>query len=207
MKEPRDWTNVIDAISGDVRRLSYVVRYSSIPISVPENVAEHSYWVALFAAVIHKTLHPGDYEGVGPVVLGAILHDTAECVTGDLVRTFKYSSDKLRQAIDEAEQVAVAKFPSPILNVYDLQQQIQFKKKDYVKQVVKAADFMSLMQYMVREVRRGNREIINPFYLRMEEDLSQMRRILAEQQDTEWGQLESLYRDMNNHARAARMGG
>jgi hypothetical protein len=66
---------------------------------------------------------------------------------------------------------------------------------------------MSLMQYMVREVRRGNREIINPFYLRMEEDLSQMRRILAEQQDTEWGQLESLYRDMNNHARAARMGG
>ena len=207
MKDLRDWTDVIDAVTGDVRRLSYVIRYSSIPVNVPENVAEHSYWVAFFAAVIHKSMHPGDYESVGPIVLGAVLHDMAECVTGDLVRTFKYSSDKLRQAIDEAEHIAVMKLPAPVLSIYDLQQQIEFKKKDYVKQVVKAADFMSLMQYMVREVRRGNREIVNPFYLRMEEDLGQMRKVLAEQRDKEWGELETLYRDMANYARGVRLGG
>lgn len=203
----KDWVDVIEAASGDVRRLSHVVRYSSIPVSVPENVAEHSYWVALYAALIHHTMRPGDYEMAGAVVLNAVLHDLAECVTGDVVRTFKYSSNQLKKSIDEAEHLIVQKFPAPILGVYDLLDHIQLKNRSYVNAVVKAADFMSLLQYMVREVRRGNREIIHPFYIRMEEDLFGMRERLASDKNEDWGQLEFLYRDMNNFARNARLGG
>jgi 5'-deoxynucleotidase YfbR-like HD superfamily hydrolase len=202
MQELKDWTDVIAAASEDVRRLSHVVRFSSIPVAVSENVAEHSYWVALYGALIHKHMRPGDYETTGAVVLGAVLHDLAECVTGDVVRTFKYSSTKLKAAIDEAEHLIVKQLPAPILQVYDLQDHLRFKDRPYVEAVVKAADFLSLVQYMVREARRGNREIIHPYYLRMEEDLRSMQTRYEGDES-----FHNLYRDMGNFAREVRLGG
>lgn len=161
-----DWSSLITASSGDIRRLSSVWRYSSIPISVPENVAEHSYWVAMYSAMIHK--HIGDNATLlGEIVLKGLTHDLAECVTGDIVRVFKYSSPELKKEINKAEMKLSSSLPEIITTI------IPSGVGKYVESVVKAADFLSLYQYMRREASRSNLEII-PFYERMTRDLCMM---------------------------------
>ena len=196
---------MLEAASGDVRRLSHVVRYSSIPISVPENVAEHSYWVCLYSALIHQVLRPADHELIGALLLKATIHDLAECVTGDVVRTFKYSSTTLREEINKAEDNIIRNLPGPIQVLMNgVAPKLAHGEGPYVEAVVKAADFMSLHQYMMREVRRGNREIIRPYYLRMEDDL---RAMMEKYTDQEFESFQYLYKEMLETAKTARTGG
>lgn len=176
-KDSSTWEELIRETSGDVRRLSSVWRYSSIPISVPENVAEHSYWVAMYGALLHQSMG-GSNDVLGTVVLRGLLHDLGECVTGDVVRTFKYSTDELKREVDRAEEILVRRLPKPVQKLEHLSRSIVMTDYDkewgeYVEAVVKAADFMSLFQFMRREAARGNMEII-PFYNRMILDLSIM---------------------------------
>jgi 5'-deoxynucleotidase YfbR-like HD superfamily hydrolase len=165
-------------MSGDVRRLSHVTRFSSIPVAVSENTAEHSFWVALYAVMIHLELG-GRPEDVGAVVLAAVVHDLPECVTGDVVRTLKYSTPELKREVDRAEGFLSEKLLGPkvrgLLAVSELLGKRPGKKADpeHVKNVVKAADFMSLFQYMRREAMRGNLEIV-PYFNRMKRDLKKM---------------------------------
>jgi 5'-deoxynucleotidase YfbR-like HD superfamily hydrolase len=170
-----DWDKLIDVSSGDIRRLSSVWRYSSIPVSVPENTAEHSYWVGLYAAMIHLEIHPSGYEGetLGAILLQASIHDCAESITGDLVRPFKYSSPDFKEAVDKAEESFFSKFDPRIYGLSKIVEHAAGENLNYVKIIVKAADFLSLQQYMRREWLRGNREIF-PFYVMMVNDLETM---------------------------------
>jgi 5'-deoxynucleotidase YfbR-like HD superfamily hydrolase len=203
------WAEVLEAASGDVRRLSHVVRYSSIPVAVPENVAEHSYWVCLYSALIHRVLKPDNLNLYGAILLKATTHDIAECVTGDVVRTFKYSSMKLKEEINKAENKIIQEFAKPIeALINNIQDSLApFDDRTYIDTVVKAADFMSLHQYMIREVRRGNREIINPFYMRMEEDLKSMATVFSKHMTPESILFNELYSEMVRTAKTARNGG
>ncbi len=197
---PVSWSNVLEAASGDVRRLSSVIRYSSIPVNVPENVAEHSYWVCLYSVLIHQAVRPSDTGLIGPVLLKATVHDLAECMTGDIVRTFKYSSKSLREEINRAEEGIIRSLPGPVqVLMNDLTSNIAGDDSEYIESVVKAADFLSLHQYMVREVRRGNREITR-FYTRMEEELSTMAKKSP-------SFISGIYTEMLQTARTVRMGG
>ena len=196
---------MLEAASGDVRRLSHVVRYSSIPIAVPENVAEHSYWVCLYSALIHQVMRPAEPELIGAILLKGTVHDLAECVTGDVVRTFKYSSPTLREEIGKAEDRIIHQFPGPLkMLVHGVAPKLASGEGPYVEAVVKAADFMSLHQYMMREVRRGNREIIRPYYLRMEDDL---RSMMERYTTLEFEPFQGLYKEMLDTAKTARTGG
>lgn len=174
----RDWDQLIDVSSGQIRRLSYVWRFSSIPVTVPENVAEHSYWVTLYSMLIHTKLHEGksqDSPLMCAILSEAMVHDIAECVTGDFVRTFKYSNPEIKEAIDKAEAKEMEKsLEPPLLNIINLSSQLAENNGiDYVKAIVKAADFLSLFQFMRREWIRGNREI-KEFYEIMIKDLHDM---------------------------------
>jgi 5'-deoxynucleotidase YfbR-like HD superfamily hydrolase len=165
------WEEVLEAASGDMRRLSYVDRFASIPVTIKENVAEHSYWVAVYSLMIHRAASPTDFH-IAPILSYALVHDLVECVSGDLVRTFKYSTPKLKEAVDEAEGLLSDGFDPRLKDLMELPWTLVQSNGDlkYVKAVVKAADFVSLHQYMVREVNRGNREI-GPFFQRMQRDL------------------------------------
>lgn len=165
------WEEVLDAASGDIRRLSYVDRFASIPVTIKENVAEHSYWVATYSLMIHRAASLADFY-IAPILSYALMHDVVECVSGDLVRTFKYSTPKLKEAVDEAEDLLAEGFNPRVKDLMALPWGMVNDNADvkYVKAVVKAADFVSLHQYMVREVNRGNREVV-PFADRMQRDL------------------------------------
>jgi len=184
IQTPPPWAELIKQASGDIRRLSSVWRYSSIPISIPENTADHSYWVALYAAMIHQATNPNNIQLMGPIVFHALMHDLPECVTGDVVRVFKYTSNHLREEINKAEHVLANKLPSRIRKLvqFDLAWMCGDKsgkeasdRRQYIETIVKAADFLSLFQFMRREAMHNNYEII-PFYNRFLDDLKMMEK-------------------------------
>ena len=169
------WTEILAAASGDIRRMSYTDRYTTVPILIRENVAEHSYWVSLFSMMIHRHLDSmtGSENGMLASILSfALIHDTVECASGDLVRTFKYMTPELKAAVDIAEDKIKDKLPLSIQDLFEIPAVYlpSDGNMEYVKSVVKLADFMSLFTYMNREVLRGNQEI-HPFVRRMEVDL------------------------------------
>lgn len=170
------WCEFIETAK-ECQRLDYVWRYSTIPISVPESVSTHSYWVAMYSAMIHQLCDPKDTQTLAACVMHALTHDAPEGQVGDFVRTFKYRTKELKAAIDDAEKLIVDEFgPSlkALLEVSELLTTV-CGKREYVKAVVKAADFMSLHNFMVREFMRGNREII-PFFRKMVRDLREMEK-------------------------------
>jgi 5'-deoxynucleotidase YfbR-like HD superfamily hydrolase len=184
MKPVEDWKPLLEAASSDIRRLDYVIRYSSIPVSVPEAVSTHMYWVALYAMMVHRHLEgPTDVDCT--IMLHGLTHDALEALSGDIVRTFKYSSEEFRQAVDKAEEglgrylpAEVRSLLSEVDNTLRSYEDGEFNwKRHYVKDVVKVADFMSLYQYMWRERRRGNVEV-EQFFGRMVEDLEAQARKL-----------------------------
>lgn len=171
-KSSSKWAGLIRASSGDVSRLDHVQRYSSIPVCFKESVSTHSFWVALYAVLIVREFG-ADQILQGQVALHGLTHDLEECVTGDVVRPFKYSSVEFRQAVDSAEEKMAQTLPDAVQSL------LTDTRKDntsVVKAAVKAADFLSLFQYMRREAVRGNLEII-PFYNRMVSDLSDMAEV------------------------------
>jgi 5'-deoxynucleotidase YfbR-like HD superfamily hydrolase len=174
------WEEIIEASTTDIRRLSAVWRFSSIPVVAYENTAEHSFYVAVYAAMIH--LEVSNDEGIlGAVVMAALMHDVPEAVTGDVVRPFKYSSESLRKEINASERKLLGKMPWKVRQLFTVSDRMSTAEGpdgeeigEYVEIVVKAADFLSLYQYMRREAAKGNLEII-PFYNRMVDDIMKMR--------------------------------
>lgn len=168
-KDYLKWENLIKASNDDVRRLAAVWRFSSIPVCERENVAEHSFWVALYGAMIHRSMFD-DMDDLGAIILAGLIHDVPECITGDMVRLFKYATVELKTEVDRAEGILVDRLPT---EVKDLMTLSESQSSRYVKAVVKAADFMSLFAYLRREAARGNMECI-PFFNRMVDDLTNM---------------------------------
>ncbi len=197
----KSWRPLLEAASGDVRRLDHVVRFSSIPVVFPETVSAHSFWVSLYAIMIHRHLE-GDRVLDAPVLLAAVTHDVAEAKCGDLVRTFKYSTPDLKAAVKKAENLMVSSFPPEITSLMREGHGLTPPEASYVDDVVKAADFMSLYEYMWRERLRGNAEI-EPFFQRMIADLKAMGEALREESINpgalpHLNPLSSLYHEMAN---------
>lgn len=164
-KAPPDWASLLSDSTHDVRRLSNVIRFSSIPVTYSESTAEHSFWVALYALMIYRELpSSGTSHEEASVLRHALTHDLSECVGGDVVRTLKYATKRMKRAVDHAEGILVRKL------LPDRVASLAIEPSPVVQAVVKAADFMSLFHFMRREAARHNYEII-PFYWRMVRDI------------------------------------
>jgi 5'-deoxynucleotidase YfbR-like HD superfamily hydrolase len=160
-----------------IKRLDSVIRYSSIPVTHHELVSTHSYWVTMYALLIHRAID-GEDRLTSRLLISALIHDLSESKTGDVVRTFKYSSEPLKKEIDNAEELIVKSLPQEIQDLFSVHSDtkgIEAACNDtrYIKDIVKAADFVSLFRYMRKEAAMHNMEII-PFYNRMFTDLCTM---------------------------------
>ena len=72
----------------EIRDLSHVPRWGIIRTIRTQNVAEHSYYVTLYAFHIAKMLSWGDAE-IAALMHKALYHDAAESFTGDIPGTTK----------------------------------------------------------------------------------------------------------------------
>ena len=202
-----EWKKFLIDDHADVKRLDYVIRYSSIPSTYSESVSQHSFWVAMHSVLIHKLLVNGSTDqklNTDSVELGilkkALVHDLPEAVTGDVVRTYKYSMSEFKKIADKAEDFMVDKyFPNSIKELIDETKGKEESIMNYIESVVKAADFVSLFHFMNREYNRGNKEI-TPFLNRMKSDMKEMAKKSSGKGTWYDDKLTHLYNDMSNFA-------
>jgi len=150
---------------GPIDRLRNVIRFGTCRRHVPENVAEHSYYVVLYSLILALE---ATERGWGPVKLRTVLaratvHDIEECVTGDFPRPFKYSDATLKMQLDLASATAVDQLAGTLWvdeGDHPRQQFMAFwesaKGDDHEGEIVRLADFLSALGYVYREWSSGN---------------------------------------------------
>ena len=140
--------------------LRHVRRFTRMPCVYPQNVAEHSYYVALLASQYVAQLWPlllshGEEEQLrrGWVVEAALWHDAEEAVMGDIPHDVKRATPQFHRAVQDVDKSARAYLQQfvdtyPWSNLTDLE---QF--------VIKLADCVELICYETTEQRAGNRAL------------------------------------------------
>lgn len=175
--------NLKALLQGDSNRLRYVIRYSTCQRLHPENVAEHSYYVALYAAIITNWVNIGTYpESVvrmGDVLQRALFHDLEEAITGDVNRIFKYSDPHIKNALDRGADTCFRDVMYPIIGNDNLQLYMTHwrsaKDGTYAGRIVKFADYLAVLAYMSAELpqnatMRQNLEIMREYHDIFSED-------------------------------------
>lgn len=143
------------------RNLAHVVRFNNRPQHFPESVAEHSYYVAYFALLLCKVMTKHNLEvDTTKVLQMALIHDSEEGFSGDILNPFKHYNDRVFEAIREVNKEMIdevfADLPDNLAK-----ELIQIWKEENAAtsleaQVVKVADKLSLLSKCFEEIKAGN---------------------------------------------------
>jgi putative hydrolase of HD superfamily len=134
-----------------------------------ENVAEHSYFTALYAFMIAVWVQntQGSFLLDPAVVLKrALLHDIEEAFTGDIIRPVKHSSLELKKSIEMFSEGLMHAFVKSIHNASDdtlnsILYDWKFAKDSTIEgRIVAFADYLSVLSYLSQEVKGGNKMVM-----------------------------------------------
>ena len=148
------------------------MRYSGAHVINKENVAEHSYYVTLLADMIAEDIlqkNPTISINKLKVLQMALYHDTEEAFTGDLITPVKNKSKELKKEWDKLsfqmmregleqdfpEQQHIYKYIISIHEEYE-----KYKYEDLENQIVKFADGLQSIIYLLREKAYGNTHVL-----------------------------------------------
>ena len=143
-------------------RLRHIKRWGLMRNTEEENVAEHTFTVALIAHAlcIIKNTYFGGNADEKDVLAAALYHEAAEVITGDLPTPIKYFDEDITEAYKKIERHAEKRLVSmlpeemqPAISPYVLQE-----KDGEVKTIVKAADRLAAYIKCRQELRSGNQE-------------------------------------------------
>lgn len=143
-------------------RLRFIKRWGLMRNAVEEDVAQHSWEVAVLAhalALIRRDVFGGAIDP-NAVVTRALFHDATEAITGDLPTPVKYSP-AMRQATvhleDEVSREMVALLPEALQGSLREAMDHRLWPQDEAE-LVKAADRLAAWLKCKAELRYGNRE-------------------------------------------------
>lgn len=149
-------------------RLQYIQRWSLMRSTAPENVAEHTFHVALLAHMLCSigNVHYGRSLNAERAATMALFHDASEVFTGDLATPVKYNNPKILNSFREMERAAserlTAMIPLELQAIYNPLMQPEDSPAEsedlQLYSYVKAADRLDAYLKCVREVAAGNRE-------------------------------------------------
>lgn len=157
--------NLFEIMTSPVSRMSYVTRYSSFPAIRRENVAEHSWWVTFISLLIAYDINYNhQYEEVNTlgVLERAILHDLSECISGDIIRSYKHTNPDIKQAMDTADAVNMGVLTlnwSSGVRGRTMESWDTAKDNTLEGTIVRFADMVAVVFYIREEYRSGNRAI------------------------------------------------
>lgn len=162
-----------EMLTGDVNRLRYITRYSTSLVLHRENVAEHSYYVSLYAMFITRWVdqnvsfvHPVDQL---TILQRCLVHDLDEARTGDFQRPFKYRRPGLKNMMDEAakqefSEAITSIFPGDRDYVLDLSARWEHAKDNsWLGSVVAFADYLSVISHLYAEVSCANMSVMHHY--------------------------------------------
>lgn len=151
--------NLRALLYGPAVRLRYVTRYSTCRVSHPESVAEHCFFVALYADAIASWIglcNPGIKIDRAVLLRKALWHDIEEASTGDMPRSFKHSNEEVRKALEHSASGAVYAIADETFANLVIAREIQqlwkkSKDKTIEGRIVAFADFLSCLSYLSQE--------------------------------------------------------
>lgn len=161
------------------RNIAQVIRFNNRPQHFPESVAEHSYYVAYFAMLLCKVLVKHKVE-VDPtkVMQMALIHDSEEGLTGDILNPFKHYNDKVYQAIRDVNLDLIGEvfidLPKDLADELITLWQEENAATSLEAQVVKVADKLSLISKCFEEIHAGN-NYFKEIYSRSLKELSSLK--------------------------------
>ena len=144
-----------------ISRMRYIVRWSLMRNSLPENIQEHSHMVAVIAHALGVIRR--DVMGVpcdpNEAAVVALFHDSSEILTGDLPTPIKYYNPDIRDAYKQVEAIACRKLtgmlPEKLRGLYA---DLLTPADPQVEELVKAADKLSAHIKCLEEEKAGNHE-------------------------------------------------
>lgn len=175
-----------------LRGLSLVNRWNFHYVNKPENVAEHSYWVAIYAMVLadmeNKELTSAAKYNVQEVMRGALLHDWEEAVTGDLPSLVKKTCKSDWAKVENAgfDQLVEPLNGTGADAYYKSFWHTAHDYGDRVGMLIKAADLMDRLAYAYDEQQRGNKAF-DRIVLETVKQLRAMRLLSVDSILVNWG--------------------
>lgn len=146
-----------------ISRVRWIRRWGLMRNAIEENVATHSWEVAVLAhalAMIRNSQFGGQLD-VNAVAAAALYHDVAEVITGDMPTPVKYHSPAMKAAFGviehQAQAALIALLPAALRPAFEPYLQEQNWSAE-TRQLVKAADRLSAWLKCQAELGAGNLE-------------------------------------------------
>ena len=143
------------------RGLAHVMRFSATPQHFPESVAEHSFYTAYIVSLLCDL---SEQKGVKlnreKTITMALIHDTEEMFSGDILTPFKHYSSEVKEIIQKVNRKVIPQiFENLSENMrkkYITLWNDESTGKSMEAQMVKVADRLSLLSKCAEEVKVGN---------------------------------------------------
>ena len=153
--------NIRALMMGSPHRMSHVYRYSSIAVLRRQHVAEHTFYVSFYALnIAYALIREGFKVCIGKLLERAIVHDIDESHTGDFLRTVKYGTPGLKEALDGVSSSMMLKMVDELdtdLRLYS--SWLCSKVDDLEGHILEVADLAEVGSYVLEEIRLGNRHV------------------------------------------------
>lgn len=156
--------NLVNVLfEGEINKLSNINRFSSIPVIRYENVAEHSYYVSIYSLLVGLDLiQAGANVALSSLLTKSLVHDIDESISGDFLRSFKYSDIELVKIIKKnCERLTLS-----IFNKYSETPDKLYKHwladKDASLEgcIVRIVDLLAVSIYCKSEINKGNKNLV-----------------------------------------------
>lgn len=145
---------IAKVVDTELYKMSNIWRYTSRLILKPENLAEHSYYVAANVMKFGAALNLPE-EQINKAVRIALAHDTGEVFTGDIPHNLKIYSSDIKRISEELEVKLIGEnFPYFKKDFEDFYNNID----PIVTKLVELADVADVIMYINREETLGNRD-------------------------------------------------
>ena len=144
-------------------RLQHIERWSLMRNTTSENVAEHSFHVALLAHTLGTISREIFEQNVNPdeLVSYALFHDATEVFTGDIPTPVKHHNPRILANFREIEDMAAERLVSMVpAELRDVYAPLIARKPDdpALGKLLKAADLLDAYLKCISETSAGNRE-------------------------------------------------
>ena len=153
-------------------RMRYITRWGLMRNTFSENIAEHSYQVAVLShalALIRRDILHLDGPDLDRCAVAALYHDASEILTGDLPTPIKYYNPDIKDAYKQVERIAgnrlLDMLPPALRDSYE---HLVLEDDETVLPIVKAADKLSAYIKCIEEQKAGNTEFDSAAELTMQ---------------------------------------
>lgn len=147
-----------------IRSLMTVGRFSVYKCHIREDVAQHSYFTALYAMILADLeIRRGNKVNIENLLRMALLHDAEEASTGDIHHPFKHQDSCFTETIDaramEWFEKLMGGLPEELAHEYVKLRRATSDMTKTESNIVKAADKIEALLWAYEEYSLGNEQV------------------------------------------------